>query len=65
MSVRRAVNAFLFMLKDGADQKFIDRIDNILEPPLQLRASRLKEEWDDAEAFAAFASSGEGFEASG
>lgn len=42
------------MLRDGASQKVLDRIEMILEPPLQTRADRLREEWDDAEAFAGF-----------
>lgn len=49
------------MLRDGASQKFLDRLDNILEPPLQTRAERLREEWDDDEAFAAFEQTGSGF----
>lgn len=58
MSVRRAVNGYLFMLRDGASQKFLDRLEAILEPPLQVRAERLREEWDDDEAFATFAQAG-------
>lgn len=49
------------MLRDGAPQKVLDRIEAALEPPLQMRAQILKETWDDDEAFAAFASSGQGF----
>jgi len=62
--VRRAVNGYLHMLRDGAPQKFLDRLDMILEPPLAARAERLREEWDDDEAFAAFAQAGTGFVAS-
>ena len=58
------MNGYLFMLRDGASQKFLDRLDSILEPPLQTRAERLREEWDDGEAFAAFQQAGTGFEAS-
>jgi hypothetical protein len=52
------------MLRDGAPQKFLDRLEMILEPPLAARASRLREEWDDDEAFSAFAQAGTGFVAS-
>lgn len=52
------------MLKDGASQKFLDRLEMILEPPLATRAERLREEWDDEEAFSAFAQAGTGFVAS-
>jgi hypothetical protein len=52
------------MLRDGASQKFLDRLDMILEPPLATRAERMREEWDDDEAFAAFAQAGTGFVAS-
>ena len=62
--MRRAVNGYLHMLRDGASQKFLDRLEMILEPPLAVRSERLKEEWDDDEAFAAFASAGTGFAAS-
>ena len=63
MSVRRAINGYLHMLRDGASQKFLDRLEMILEPPLPVRAQRIKEEWDDDEAFASFASAGAGFAA--
>lgn len=49
------------MLRDGASQKFLDRLDMILEPPLATRAERLRDEWDDDEAFATFAQAGTGF----
>ena len=62
--MRRAVNGYLFMLRDGASQKFLDHLEMILEPPLATRAERLREEWDDGEAFAAFAQAGSGFAAS-
>ena len=55
------MNGYLFMLRDGASQKFLDRLDMILEPPLATRAERLRDEWDDDEAFAAFAEAGTGF----
>ena len=50
------------MLRDGASEKFLDRLEMILEPPIAARASRMREEWDDGEAFAAFEGSGGGFE---
>lgn len=59
--MRRAVNGYLHMMRDGASQKFLDRLEMILEPPLATRAERMREEWDDDEAFAAFASAGDGF----
>lgn len=59
--MRRAVNGFLFMLRDGASQKFLDRLDMILEPPLEVRSQRMREEWDDEEAFAGFAAEASGF----
>ena len=49
------------MLREGAPQKFLDRLEMILEPPLAVRAERMREEWDEDEAFAAFAQVGEGF----
>lgn len=58
------MNGYLFMLRDGASQQFLDRLEMILEPPLATRAERLKEEWDDDEAFAAFEQAGTGFVAS-
>jgi hypothetical protein len=64
LTVRRAVNGYLHMLRDGAPQKFLDRLEMILEPPLAARAERLREEWDDDEAFSAFAQAGTGFVAS-
>lgn len=51
------MNAYLFMLKDGASQKFLDHLEMALEPPIAVRAARLREEWDDDEAFSAFAGS--------
>lgn len=51
----------MHMLTDGAPQKFLDRLEMILEPPLATRADRLREEWDDGEAFSAFAEAGTGF----
>lgn len=62
--MRRAVNGYLFMLRDGASQKFLDRLEMVLEPPLAARAARLRDEWDDDEAFSAFAQAGTGFAAS-
>jgi hypothetical protein len=59
--VRRAVNGYLFMIRDGAPKKLLDRIDMILEPPLQIRAQRMREEWSDEDAFAGFADAGAGF----
>lgn len=59
--MRRAVNGYLFMLREGAPQKFLDRIDMVLEPPLEYRAQRMKEEWDDDEAFAGFQTNSTGF----
>ena len=58
------MNGYLHMLRDGASQQFLDRLEMILEPPLATRADRLREEWDDDEAFAAFEQSGTGFVAS-
>jgi hypothetical protein len=52
------------MLKDGASQKFLDHLEMVLEPPLAVRSVRLREEWDDDEAFASFERAGEGFAAS-
>ena len=49
------------MLRDGASQKFLDRLEMVLEPPLAIRAERMREEWDDEEAFAAFQRAGSGF----
>lgn len=49
------------MLRDGASQKFLDRLEMILEPPLEARAIRMREEWDDDEAFSGFAQAGSGF----
>jgi hypothetical protein len=49
------------MLRDGASQKFLDRLEMVLEPPLAARAARLRDEWDDDEAFAGFAQAGTGF----
>jgi hypothetical protein len=49
------------MLKDGASQKFLDRLEMVLEPPLEYRAAQMREEWDDDEAFAGYASAGSGF----
>lgn len=49
------------MLRDGASQKFVDRLEMVLEPPLQARAERMREEWDDDEAFAGFAQAASGF----
>lgn len=43
------------MLRDGASQKYLDRLEMILEPPLATRAERMREEWDDDAAFAGFA----------
>lgn len=63
MTVRRAVNGYLYMLKEGASQKFLDRLEMVLEPPLNVRAERMREEWDDDEAFSMFVQAGEGFEA--
>ena len=52
------------MLRDGASQKFLDRLEDILEPPLETRAERMREEWDDGEAFAGFEQESDGFLAS-
>lgn len=49
------------MLRDGASQKFLDRLEAALEPPLAVRAARMREEWDDEEAFATFQRAGRGF----
>lgn len=49
------MNGYLFMLRDGASQKYLDRLEMILEPPLATRAERMREEWDDDAAFAGFA----------
>lgn len=49
------------MLRDGASEKFLDRLDMMLEPPLEIRATRMREEWDDDEAFAGFEALSEGF----
>jgi len=46
------------MLRDGASEKYLDRLEMILEPPLAARAERMREEWDDDEAFAAFSDAG-------
>jgi len=46
------------MLRDGASQKYLDRLEMILEPPLAARAARMREEWDDDEAFAGFSAAG-------
>jgi hypothetical protein len=51
------------MLRDGAPQKYLDRLEMILEPPVQTRAERMREEWDDDEAFAGFTQAGAGFAA--
>lgn len=59
--MRRAINGYLFMLRDGAPQKFLDRLEMVLEPPLELRAERMREEWDDDEAFAGFVAETDGF----
>lgn len=58
------MNGYLFMLRDGASQKYLDRLEMILEPPLATRAERMREEWDDDEAFSSFAELAEGFTAS-
>lgn len=42
------------MLRENASQQMLDRIEMMLEPPLPVRAERLREEWDDGEAFASF-----------
>lgn len=55
------MNGYLFMLRDGASQKFLDRLEMVLEPPLPVRAERMREEWDDDEAFAAFQQAAGGF----
>lgn len=62
--MRRVVNGYLHMLRDGASQKFLDRLEDILEPPLETRAERMREEWDDGEAFAGFEQESDGFLAS-
>ena len=51
------------MITEGASQRFLDRLEMVLTPPLQTRADRLREEWDDDEAFASFAAAdgGDGF----
>ena len=49
------------MLRDGASEKFLDRLDDLLEPPLKTRAERMREEWDDDEAFAGFQQNAGGF----
>ncbi len=59
--MRRAVNGYMFMLTDGASQKFLDRLEMVLEPPLAIRSVRLREEWDDDEAFASFEAAAGGF----
>lgn len=46
------------MLRDGASEQFLDRLEAALEPPLQARADRLRAEWDDDEAFAGFGTEG-------
>lgn len=51
------------MIRDGASQKYLDRLEMILEPPLQARAERMRQEWDDDEAFAGFAAASTGFAA--
>lgn len=56
------MNGYLFMLRDGASQQFLDRLEMVLEPPLEIRSARMREEWDDDEAFAAFQAAGSGFE---
>jgi len=61
LTVRRTVNGYLFMIRDGAPSKFLDRLEAVLEPPLATRAARLKEEWDDDEAFAMFQAQADGF----
>ena len=50
------------MLRDGAPQQFLDRLDSILEPPIMTRAERLRDEWDDDEAFDLFENITDGFE---
>lgn len=52
------------MLRDGAPQKFLDRLEMILEPPLATRAERMREEWEDDEAFAMFEQAAGGFSTS-
>lgn len=56
------MNGYLFMLRDGASQKFLDYLEMQLEPPLEVRAAKMREEWDDDEAFAGFRAVGDGFQ---
>ncbi|WP_395160408.1 hypothetical protein [Ilumatobacter sp.] len=55
------MNGYLFMLRDGATEKFLDILEMRLEPPLEVRAARMREDWDDDEAFSGFSEASEGF----
>ena len=52
LSACRAINAYLYMIREWADADTNDRIDMALEPP----AKYLSLTWDDEEAWASFES---------
>lgn len=50
MSARRAINGYLFMIREWADADTRDQIDEALLPP----AKYLAMTWDDDEAWSVF-----------